>query len=106
MMTAITIVGIVGGGVFLFILLPIMLVYMLESEYNPIEDFREHRKNSQIKRERHLPVWERLVLAEERAGEEQLREGRSDLARKHFREAQKIRDEANEALAKGELPKL
>lgn len=82
---------------------PFVVIGFSIAEYNPIVEFRKHQRQRQ---ERHMPLWERLALAEQRAGEEQLREGNAGKARFHFREAQKIRDNAMQDLTNGEMPKL
>lgn len=73
-----------------------------------IEDvpWQEWRRRRRRKKERHLPIYERMARAEERRAEEYLDQGRTGRAREHYREAMNIRREATEALLRGEEPQI
>lgn len=71
--------------------------------WRPLRDLRERQQRD---RERQLPIWERLALAEERNAERWLLRGDATLAREHYRSAARIRNEASDALSRGQLPEL
>lgn len=96
MLDSISIVAGIFAGVFIF-LIPIL-----------IEDvpWRAWSRRRQRRKERHLPIYERMARAEERRAEEYLDQGRTGRAREHYREAMNIRREATEAMLRGEEPTI
>ena len=88
---------------FLGIAAIITVIAMDVNGVNPLEMWQTHRRKT---REKHLPIYERLARSEEREAEQHLDWGNTDRARHHYREAQRIRTEATEAMMKGEQPPL
>ena len=95
------IMAIVFGGL-LVMMIGIFTIAAME-EMNLPKRLKDRRRR---KTERGLPIYERLARAEEREAEQHLDWGNTDLARQHYREAQRIRTEATEAMMKGEQPPL
>lgn len=91
-------------SILLFGVVQIIVLAVAAEIIKPLVEKR--RKREEREKERELPVYERVARAQERRAEVRLEAGGFWDAKRLFKEAKKLREEATEAIINGEEPPL